>query len=104
MQDTVLDIRKIAQMSPPRYPFLLVDRVISMTDPGGPSRVGKKAVGIKCVTFNEPQFTGHFPDLPIMPGVLQIEAMAQLAGISYYREGDPPQDFMIASLTEARFR
>jgi 3-hydroxyacyl-[acyl-carrier-protein] dehydratase len=104
MQDIVLDIRKIATLLPHRYPFLLVDRVISMSDPGGPTRVGKKAVGIKNVTFNEPHFTGHFPDLPIMPGVLQIEAMAQLAGISYYRDGDPPMDFMIASLQDARFR
>lgn len=104
MNETVYDVRKIATMLPHRYPFLLVDRVISISDPGGPSRVGKKAVGIKNVTFNEPHFTGHFPDLPIMPGVLQLEAMAQLAGLSYYRDGDPPLDFMIASLQDARFR
>ena len=70
MQETVYDVRKIASMLPHRYPFLLVDRVISVTDSGRESRVGKKAVGIKCVTFNEPHFMGHFPDFPIMPGVL----------------------------------
>lgn len=104
MQETVYDVRKIASMLPHRYPFLLVDRVISVTDSGRESRVGKKAVGIKCVTFNEPHFMGHFPDLPIMPGVLQLEAMAQLAALSYYREGDPERDFMIASMQDARFR
>ena len=57
-----------------RYPFLLVDRVVEF-------EAGKRAVGIKCVTANEPQFTGHFPDRPIMPGVLMVEAMAQLGGI-----------------------
>ena len=57
-----------------RYPFLLVDRVVEFD-------AGKRAVGIKCITANEPQFTGHFPDRPIMPGVLMVEAMAQLGGI-----------------------
>ena len=62
---------QIAKILPHRYPFLLVDRVVEF-------EAGKRAVGIKCVTANEPQFTGHFPDRPIMPGVLMIEAMAQL--------------------------
>lgn len=104
MQDTVLDIRRISQLLPHRFPFLLVDRVLSLSDPGEPNRVGKKAVGIKNVTVNEPFFPGHFPDLPIMPGVLQIEAMAQLAALSFYREGDPPMTFMIAGVEGARFR
>lgn len=104
MQETVLDIRQIFTMLPHRFPFLLVDRVTSMVDPGTPSRVGKKAVGIKNVTVNEPFFPGHFPDMPIMPGVLQIEAMAQLAALSFYRPTDPPMNFMIASISEARFR
>jgi len=70
----VLSSEQISKILPHRYPFLLVDRVIEMIP-------GKKAVGIKCVTANEPQFTGHFPDRPIFPGVLMIEAMAQLGGI-----------------------
>eukprot|EP01031_Cornospumella_fuschlensis_P032390 gene32390-39168_t len=65
---------QIAKILPHRYPFLLVDRVVEF-------EAGKRAVGIKCVTANEPQFTGHFPDRPIMPGVLMIEAMAQLGGV-----------------------
>lgn len=104
MAETVYDIRKILELLPHRFPFLLVDRVISMTDPGGPTRAGKKAVGIKNVTFNEPFFPGHFPEMPIMPGVLQIEAMAQLAAIAFYRPNDPPMNFMIASVNDARFR
>lgn len=104
MNETVFDTRKILAMLPHRFPFLLVDRVISMTDPGHPARVGKKAVGIKNVTVNEPYFPGHFPEWPIMPGVLQLEAMAQLAGVSFYRAGDPPQNFIIASVEQARFR
>lgn len=104
MPEIVYDIRKISRLLPHRYPFLLVDRVTSIFDPGGATRVGKKVTGIKNVTVNEPFFNGHFPDMPIMPGVLQIEAMAQLAAISYYREDDAPMDFMIASLRDARFR
>jgi beta-hydroxyacyl-ACP dehydratase FabZ len=104
MQETIYDIRKIMTMLPHRFPFLLVDRIVESHDPGGSSRVGRKMVGIKNVTINEPYFNGHFPEMPIMPGVLQLEAMAQVAGISYYRKGDPPMDFMIASVQNARWR
>jgi len=69
-----LDIRDILQILPHRYPMLLVDRVIEMEE-------GKRIVGIKNVTINEPFFQGHFPDHPIMPGVLMIEAMAQVGGV-----------------------
>lgn len=69
--ETVFSNEQIAKILPHRYPFLLVDRVVEFEP-------GQRAVGIKCVTANEPQFTGHFPDRPIMPGVLMIEAMAQL--------------------------
>mmetsp|Transcript_8578 Transcript_8578/g.12631 ORF Transcript_8578/g.12631 Transcript_8578/m.12631 type:complete len:208 (-) Transcript_8578:251-874(-) len=72
--ETVFSNEDIAKILPHRYPFLLVDKVIEY-------EAGKRAVGIKCVTANEPQFTGHFPDRPIMPGVLQVEALAQLAGV-----------------------
>ena len=70
---TVFDINQISKMLPHRYPFLMVDRVIDISDNG--------ITGVKNITFNEPQFTGHFPDNPVMPGVLQIEAMAQVGGI-----------------------
>jgi 3-hydroxyacyl-[acyl-carrier-protein] dehydratase len=68
-----LDIDEIRAILPHRYPFLLVDRIVEME--------ADRVVGIKNVTFNEPQFTGHFPDFPVMPGVLIVEAMAQTAGV-----------------------
>ncbi len=70
----VIDIQKIMTCIPHRYPFLLVDRVIEVNG-------DESGVGIKNVTANEPQFTGHFPDRPVFPGVLMIEAMAQTAGV-----------------------
>lgn len=72
---SVFTNEQIAKILPHRYPFLLVDKVVEFEP-------GKRAVGVKCITANEPQFTGHFPNRPIMPGVLQIEAMAQL-GIKF---------------------
>lgn len=71
---TSLDIRAIERILPHRYPFLLVDRVLELVP-------DKRAVGIKNVTINEPFFTGHFPNRPVMPGVLIIEALAQLSGL-----------------------
>jgi beta-hydroxyacyl-ACP dehydratase FabZ len=68
-----LDINEIRAILPHRYPFLLVDRIVEME--------AERVVGIKNITFNEPQFTGHFPDFPVMPGVLIVEAMAQTAGV-----------------------
>ena len=68
----VLDINTIQKILPHRYPFLMVDRIIEISE--------KRAVGIKNVTINEPFFQGHFPGKPIMPGVLIIEAMAQVGG------------------------
>lgn len=70
----LLDINAIMKIMPHRYPFLLVDRIIDLIP-------GKKVIGIKNVTMNEPFFQGHFPGRPVMPGVLQIEAMAQVGGI-----------------------
>lgn len=72
--NVIFDIDAIKKMLPHRYPFLLVDKVIDM-------EIGKRIVGVKNVTFNEPFFQGHFPQKPIMPGVLIIEAMAQTGGI-----------------------
>ncbi|CAM5768215.1 3-hydroxyacyl-ACP dehydratase FabZ [Bosea minatitlanensis] len=70
----VIDIQKIMTSIPHRYPFLLVDRVVEING-------DESGVGIKNVTVNEPQFTGHFPERPVFPGVLMIEGMAQTAGV-----------------------
>ncbi|SES83750.1 3-hydroxyacyl-[acyl-carrier-protein] dehydratase [Natronincola peptidivorans] len=70
-----LDIKEIQKLIPHRYPFLLVDKIIEMEP-------GKSAIGIKNVTINEPFFQGHFPEVPLMPGVLMVEALAQVAGIA----------------------
>src|ERR1019366_4360807 len=69
----ILDINEIRAILPHRFPFLLVDRIVEMD--------AEHIVGIKNVTHNEPFFTGHFPDFPVMPGVLIVEAMAQTAGV-----------------------
>ncbi|WP_417830592.1 3-hydroxyacyl-ACP dehydratase FabZ [Thalassospira sp.] len=69
-----VDIQRILEMIPHRYPFLLIDKVVDI-------ETDVRATGIKNVTMNEPQFTGHFPQQPIMPGVLIIESMAQTAAI-----------------------
>ena len=71
---TVFDINQIQKLLPHRYPFLLVDRVVEFVK-------GERIVAYKNVSFNEPYFTGHFPQKPIMPGVLILEALAQAAGI-----------------------
>jgi beta-hydroxyacyl-ACP dehydratase FabZ len=103
--ETVFTCQEILNILPHRFPFLLVDKVISWTPgPEEKNRAGQKIVAIKNVTFNEPFFTGHFPGLPVMPGVLQIEAMAQAACLAYYRRGDPEMDFFIASADNVKFR
>ncbi len=83
---------------PHRYPFALVDKVIEH-DPG------KKAVAIKNVTLNEPQFQGHFPERPLMPGVLIVEAMAQVGGLIVSQMPDLPKGlFVFAGIDSVRFR
>ncbi len=82
-KDPVYDINDISKLLPHRYPFLLVDKVMEITD--------ESIVGVKNITFNEPQFTGHFPDNPVFPGVYQIEAMAQLGGVFALSTVDEPE-------------
>jgi len=79
--DTLLDIREIQRLLPHRYPFLLIDRVVRLEG-------YRRAVGIKNVSINEPFFEGHWPGQPVMPGVLQVEALAQLAGVLLLRRYD----------------
>jgi 3-hydroxyacyl-[acyl-carrier-protein] dehydratase len=95
---TTLTIEEIQELLPHRYPFLLVDRIIDYVP-------GKKAVGIKNVTFNEPQFQGHFPGRSLMPGVLIIEAMAQVGGIVMTQMPDSKGGlFVFAGIDKVRFR
>ena len=75
----MLDITEIKEIIPHRYPFLLVDKIIELEE-------GKRAVGIKNVTANEEFFNGHFPDYPVMPGVLIIEALAQVGAVALLKK------------------
>lgn len=97
----MFDITEIQNILPHRYPFLLVDRILELEP-------NKRIVGIKNVTVNEPFFQGHFPGHPIMPGVLIIEAMAQVAGVLGYKSG-PPETLQnkvvyFMSIDKAKFR
>lgn len=97
-EKTVLSLEDIQKLLPHRYPFALVDRIIDYIP-------GKYAVGIKNVTFNEPHFQGHFPGRPIMPGVLIVEAMAQVGGIVLTQMADLQGGlFMFAGIDGVRFR
>jgi 3-hydroxyacyl-[acyl-carrier-protein] dehydratase len=96
----IADIREILRLLPHRYPFVMIDRVIDMHG-------DERATGIKNVTFNEPQFLGHFPDNPVMPGVLMIEGMAQTAGvICMLSTGRKEKEQLVYFLTidKAKFR
>jgi beta-hydroxyacyl-ACP dehydratase FabZ len=93
----ILDIQAIQKILPHRYPMLLVDRIIELE----PERI----VGIKNVTMNEPFFAGHFPDFPVMPGVLIVEAMAQVAGVLVLKDlADRQKVVFLAMIEQAKFR
>ena len=92
-----LDINAILSCLPHRYPFLLVDKVLEIDREEG------RILGVKNVTYNEPFFQGHFPGNPIMPGVLIIEALAQIGGILMFEKGYP-QLKVLASIRSAKFR
>jgi beta-hydroxyacyl-ACP dehydratase FabZ len=94
----VLDIQAIERILPHRYPFLLIDRIVELED--------MRVIGLKNVTRNEPFFSGHFPGNPVMPGVLIIEAMAQVAGVLVLHRMEDRENKLVflATINEAKFR
>jgi beta-hydroxyacyl-ACP dehydratase FabZ len=95
----MIDIREIQSILPHRYPFLLVDRIMEM-------EVGKRIVGYKNVTVNEAFFQGHFPEDPVMPGVLIIEAMAQVGGVLAFKSSPEIKRKIVyfVGIDKAKFR
>ena len=93
----LLDIQAIRDILPHRYPMLLVDAILELEE--------ERIVGIKNVTVNEPFFVGHFPDFPVMPGVLIVEAMAQVAGVLVLKSIPDRKNklVLLASISEAKF-
>src|SRR5438874_9148337 len=94
----ILDVNEIRRILPHRYPMLLVDRIVELE--------AERIVGIKNVTANEPFFSGHFPDFPVMPGVLIIEAMAQTAGVLILKSMPDRHNklVLLVAVENARFR
>ena len=96
-----MNVNEIKNFLPHRYPFLLVDRVLELEE-------GKYIKAIKNVTHNEPYFTGHFPEKPIMPGVLILEALAQATGLLGFRtvssQPQPDTLYMLVAIDNARFK
>jgi len=94
-----MSIEEIMERLPHRYPFLLIDRILDF----------EKDVSIRAlknITINEPQFTGHFPGYPVMPGVLLIEAMAQAGGVLAFQSAEPEREYLVyfTGIDEVRFR
>ena len=95
---TALDIRQIMEILPHRYPILLIDRILELEP-------GKRALGYKNITYNEPVFTGHFPGNPLFPGVYMIEALAQLGGTTVLDAGEFSRKTpYLAGIEKAKFR
>lgn len=94
----MIDIQEIKDIIPHRYPFLLVDKVLEIEE-------GKRVVGLKNVTANEPFFQGHFPDYPVMPGVLIVEALAQIGAIAVLKmEENKGKLGFLAGVDKCRFK
>lgn len=99
-QLNILEIQEIMALLPHRYPFLMIDRVLDFTP-------GESLTAIKNVTINEPIFTGHFPNMPIFPGVLILEALAQATGILGFKtvtERSENELYLFAAIDDARFK
>jgi beta-hydroxyacyl-ACP dehydratase FabZ len=100
-----LDIQQIQKRIPHRFPFLLIDRVLSYTPgPSPDSFKGRKLVARKNVSVNESYFSGHFPDQPVMPGVLQVEAMAQAGALACAPDDNDSVDVLLAKIDNAKFK
>ncbi|WP_455208958.1 3-hydroxyacyl-ACP dehydratase FabZ [Kaarinaea lacus] len=99
--EEAMDIYQVLEHLPHRYPFLLIDKVVEC-------KLGESLTGIKNVTYNEPYFPGHFPNKPVMPGVLILEALAQATGILAFRTSNArPSDgslYYLVGIDEARFK
>lgn len=99
-ENKTLNITEIQELLPHRYPFLMIDRVTHYEE-------GKTLTGIKNVSVNEPQFTGHFPKMPVFPGVMILEAMAQATGLLAFKTFGAPAEnelYYFASIDNAKFR
>ncbi|EAR54395.1 (3R)-hydroxymyristoyl ACP dehydratase [Photobacterium sp. SKA34] len=99
-ENKTLNITEIQELLPHRYPFLMIDRVTNYDE-------GKTLTAIKNVSVNEPQFTGHFPNMPVFPGVMILEAMAQATGLLAFKTFGAPAEnelYYFASIDKAKFR
>lgn len=97
-QPFVMNSKEIAKILPHRYPFLLVDRILQI------NLEENEILGVKNVTVNEPFFQGHFPGVPIMPGVLLLEALAQTGGILVHQKGYTKKIAVLLNVSQAKFR
>ncbi len=95
---TVLDTKQILKILPHRYPFMLVDKVVEL------DLKNNRIIGLKCLTMNEQFFQGHFPDAPIMPGVLILEALAQVGGLLIHEKGHRYKTAVLLSVNHGKFR
>src|SRR5512147_2436383 len=99
IKPTIFDVQEVLKYLPHRYPFLLVDRIVEF-------EANQRIVGIKNVTINEPFFPGHFPGVPIMPGVLILESMAQVGGFLVFKAAEDREKKLVffSGVENARFR